>query len=297
MKSARLFALAAGLLTLSVTAGHAGLQVIGDGITGDYNVSNGTSLWSLVQNVQTPALPGHDNKNAILHNYVVGRTASGGVSVFSAGELDPSFGGTGGAPYVSVNGGKYGLVDPNAGAAGRDLSNVTSLTVIAIPALPSGPGGASSSFGLSGLVTDPGTYTAADLPSPPPASVTVQGSAYEGEPLYAFLNPLTAAIATSDIVVTGATDGYLVVFSLAELDPALGGTSASLLVYAGATFPGAALARIVTPYDNKHGRWNSNIDFIDVAAVPEASTWALMLLGFSVIGLAARRAGGSLRAA
>ncbi len=297
MKSTRSFALAVGLLTLSITPGHAGLQVIGDGITGDYAVSDGTSLWSLIQNVQTPSLPGHDDKNAILHNYVVGRTASGGVSVFSAGELDPSFGGTGAAPYVSVNGGAYGLVDPNAGAAGRDLSNLVSLTVIAVPGLPSGPGGASSSFGLSGLVTNPGTYTAANLPNPPPASVTVQGSPYEGKLLYTFLNPLAAAIATSDIVVTGATDGYLVVFSLAELDPALCGTSANLLSYAGATFPGAALARIVTPYDNKHGRWNSNIDFIDVAAVPEAPTWVLMLLGFSVIGLAARRAACSLGAA
>ena len=159
--------------------------------------------------------------------------------MLSAGELDPSFGGTNAAPYVSVSGGKYALVRPNAGAAGRDLTDLTSLSVVAVPALPKSAGGACiPTFTLSGLVGRiPGTYSSADLPDPPPATVTVSGSTYKGTALYSFLDPSAAAVATRDIVVTAATDGYLVVFSLAELDPSLGGNPDNLLAYAGATFP------------------------------------------------------------
>ena len=180
MKRAWRFALAAGLLAASVAPGRADLQIIGDGITGSVAVSNGTSLWSLIANVQTPVDAGDNDHNAILHNYVVAKSASGAVSVFSAGELNPSFGGTNLAPYISVTGSDYALVDPNAGASARGLDDLTSLTVIAVPALPNGAGGQSASFALSGLVAHPGTYTAADLTSPPPASVTVGGSAYLG---------------------------------------------------------------------------------------------------------------------
>jgi hypothetical protein len=37
--------------------------------------------------------------------------------------------------------------------------------------------------------------------------------------------------------------------------------------------------------DNKLGRWVSNLAFIDVAAVPEAPTWVMMLAGFAGLGL------------
>ena len=208
--------------------------------------------------------------------------------MFSAGELNPSFGGTNAAPFVSVSGGDYTLVDPNAGAAARGLSDVTSLTVVAVSALPKTAGGASSSFTLSGRVTHPGTVAAADLTASPPVSVSVGGSVYEGEQFYAFLDPTSPSV-TSDIVVTAATDGYLVVFSLAELDPALGGNPDNLLAYAGATFPGSGLARIVTPDDNMHGRWNSNLASIAVEAVPETPVWAMMLAGFASLGFAAHR--------
>ena len=294
MSGVRQFAWAGALLALLVGPGHAALQVIGDGITGDVDVADGTTLWSLIQNVQTPVAPGYNAKNAILHNYVIATSADGAVSVFSAGELDPSFGGTNAAPYIGVSGGAYALIDPNAGASGRDLADLSSLTVVAAPAEPNGPGGVSSSFALTGLVTSPGTYASADLPSPPPvpASATADG----GEQFYAFLDPASSSV-TRDIVVTAATDGYLVVFSLAELDPALGGDPGDLLAYVGPSFPADGLARIVTPDDNKHGRWNSNLDFVDVAAVPEAPTWAMILFGFAGLGLAVRHSGCRLRAA
>ncbi len=297
----RRLACAAALLAFSVAPGRAGLQVIGDGITGDVAVANGTSLWSLIENVQTPVASGYNSKNAILHDYVVATSVDGAQSVFSAGELDPSFGGTNAAPYISVSGGDYTLVDPNAGASGRDLANLTSLTVVAAPALPTGPGGPSSSVDLSGKVTNPGDYTLTDLETGFAAvEETVSGDAYTGVPLQTFLAP-SGVSATDGVVVVGATDGYEVVFSLAEIDPSLGGNPQNLLPYAdtGGNFPGDGVARVIFPDDNKHGRWVSNIDFIDVgvAAVPEAPVWTMMLIGFAGLGLAAPRAGRRLRAA
>jgi hypothetical protein len=296
MRLTQQLVLAAGLLAVSVAPGHAGLQVIGEGITGNDSVADGTTLWSLIGGVTTPVAPGDNSKNAILHNYVVAQSASGAVSVFSAGELNPSFGGTNGAPYISVSGGQYGLVDPNAGASGRDLSDLTSLTVIAVPALPNGAGGPSSSVDLSGKVTNPGAYTLTDLQNDfTPASLSIPGDTYTGVPLETFLDP-SGVSPTSGIVIVRGTDGYEVVFSLAEIDPAYGGNPDNLLPYAatGGDFPDDGVARVIFPDDNKHGRWVSNIDFIDVAAVPEAPTWAMMLLGFAGLGWAARR---TLRAA
>ena len=82
-------------------------------------MTSDTSLWSLVGgvNVTTPA--GDNGKNAILRYYVVATGTDGTRSVFSLGEINPSFGGTNTAPYVSDSGGSLSLVDPNANASGR----------------------------------------------------------------------------------------------------------------------------------------------------------------------------------
>jgi hypothetical protein len=69
-----------------------------------------------------------------------------------------------------------------------------------------------------------------------------------------------------------------VVLSLAELDPSLGGNPANLLPYAdtGTDFPGDGVARTIYPLDNKHGRWESNLDAVEVlTAVPEPGSLAL----------------------
>jgi hypothetical protein len=282
---------AAGLLAGSIAPASAGLQVIGSGISGNYSVADGTTLWSLLGGVTTPVAPGENGKNAILHNYVVAHGGDGSISVFSIGEIDPSFGGTNLAPYIEASGGAYTLIDPNAGASGRDLAGLTSLQVIAVPALPTGPGGQSASLNLSGHVSAPGKYTLSDLENDfTPVHETVSGDTYTGANLFDFLDPSGIA-PTGGIVSVGATDGYLVVFSLAELDPALGGDPDILLPYAdtGSNFPADALARTLLPLDNKHGRWSSNIDSIQVAAVPELPGWSLMLIGFAGLGLIAAR--------
>jgi hypothetical protein len=85
-----------------------------------------------------------------------------------------------------------------------------------------------------------------------------------------------------------------VVLALAELDPAFGGNPNYLLAYAdqNGDFPGSGIARTIFPDDNKHGRWMSNLDSIsvlEVGAVPEPSTWAMMMLGFAGLGFLAYR--------
>jgi len=97
------------------------------------------------------------------------------------------------------------------------------------------------------LVTNPGQYTLANLQNNfAPVQETVGTDVYTGIPLFTFINPNAPNI-TNQIVVTTGTAGYLVVLSLAELDPAFGGNPQNLLPYAdtGSDFPGAGVARTV----------------------------------------------------
>jgi hypothetical protein len=133
MKTLRWVALASAIVVGMSALGRAStlLDVVGPGINSDTTVANGTTLWSLlVGGVSTSTPAGDNGKNAILRYYVVA-TGSSGTSVFSLGEIDPAFGGTGAAPYVASSGSSYSLIDPAAGATGRDVSNLTSLRVLA----------------------------------------------------------------------------------------------------------------------------------------------------------------------
>jgi hypothetical protein len=242
------------------------------------------------QNVTTSTPPGDNSKNAILRDYVVATGSNGTTSVFSLGELNPNFGGTNTAPFIAVNGSTYSLIDPNANASGRNVSNLSSLQVLAVDALPNGAGGQSTSVNLSGSVKSPGQYTLSALQNNfTPVHETVGTDVYTGVPLYTFINPSDPNI-LNQIVITSGTDGYEVVLSLAELDPNFGGNPANLLPYAdtGGDFPTNGIARTILPLDNRHGRWLSNLDSVIVAqaAVPEPSTWAMMLLGFAGLGFA-----------
>jgi hypothetical protein len=173
-----------------------------------------------------------------------------------------------------------------AGGAGRDLTNLTNLQVLSVAALPNGSGGQSTSVKLSGAVTDPATYTAAVLAANfTPVTETVAGDGYTGVPLWTFIDSSDGNV-TGQMVVTQATDGYEVVYSLAELDPALGGNPNDLLPYAdtGGNFPGDGIARTILPGDNAHGRWVSNVDAIIVTDVPEPASLMLLAGGVSLLG-------------
>lgn len=284
----------AELSTLGATDGSVGDS--GTGLTGVtlwtfLGGANAASPTSPTYGAISTSTPGGDNaKNAIFRYYLLATNAAGAQSVVSLGEIDPNFGGTAANPSspallaYKLTGGSL-LASPTLvvpGAPGLDLSNVTSLQLLSVPALPNpGEGIVSSAVQLSGNVTNPGAYTAAQLESSfTPVREGVSGDTYTGVPLYTFLDPSDSNI-TNQIVVAEATDGYEVVYSLAELDPALGGNPADLLPYADTegNFPGDGVARTILPTDGAHGRWVSNLDAIEVEAVPEPASLLLLAAG------------------
>jgi len=258
----------------------------------------GISLWGLLGGAITTSTPAGDNgKNAILHDYLIATGAGGATSVISLGEIDPAFGGTQAVADFVAYQNTGGLLSAPAlivpGAPGRDVTGLNSLQVVAVPALPSGAGGASTSLALSGLTANAGTYTKATLASAfAPSTLNVAGDTYTGVPLFTFLDPSASDIA-SQIVVVGATDGYEVVYALAELDPtaAFAGNPNDLLPYAdtAGNFPADGVARTITPLDNKQGRWVSNIDAIALLDVPEPPAWSMLAAGLVVMALARRK--------
>jgi hypothetical protein len=260
------------------------------GLLGGANSSSSTSPTYGAITTSTPN--GDDGKNAILRYYLLATGAGGQQSIISLGEIDPNFGGTAPVPaFVAFQGGSGLLTSPELivpGAAGRDLLGLTSLELLSVAALPNGAGGVSTSVQLSGAVTNPGSYNQAALQALPSVTETVGTDMYTGVPLWTFLGPSNNN-SNDQIVTVQATDGYEVVYSLAEFDPSLGGNPNDLLPYAdtGGAFPGDGVARTITPTDNKQGRWVSNVDSIDVSDVPEPGSSALLVV--ALMAMAATR--------
>jgi hypothetical protein len=297
---------AATLACMACAPAYAQLAVDGPGLPSSVTPTNDETLWSIVGNAfnNIPTPPGFDSKNSGLRAYVMA-FGGGTESVFSLGELNPSFGGTNSAPYISVTGGNYTLVDPNSGASGRDVSNLTQLVIGWVPAA-SGPGGLSSAVNLSGLTNSPGSYNLTALQSlTPVVQTTPTGgtTTYTGVPLFNFANTSQPNSVLDQVVAVTGTDGYTAAFSLAELDPAYGGSLNTILTYESTgndfTTGGDGIARIVTPDDNKHGRWVSNVDSVVVefatpGPVPGAG---LLSLGVLVLAGVGARSGGIAAAA
>jgi PEP-CTERM motif len=179
------------------------------------------------------------------------------------------------------------------GQAARDLSTLGTLVLTSVAAQPNGSGGPSSTLTLSGQVTNPGTYNSAQLAALTPQT-TVDlggGTTYTGPPLASFLNA-TGNI-TSTIVDAVGTDGYTVAFALAEGDPAVGGNANDILAWATNDEPLTtnAVARLIFPNDNQRGRWNSNLDLLqvsDVTDVPEPASAGILAAALGLLGLIRR---------
>jgi hypothetical protein len=258
------------------------------GFLGGANASSPTSAVYGAITTSTPA--GDNGKNAIFRYYLVATNATGQQSVVSLGEIDPNFGGTTSpAPFLAYSSGGSQLAAPQLvvpNQPGRNLSNVTSVQILSVPALPTGAGGVSTAVQLTGNVKNPGSYTLTDLQTKfAPVSNVISGDTYTGVPLWSFLNP-SGTGGTNQIVITQGTDGYEVVLALAELDPADGGNPNDLLPYAdtGGGFPGSGVARTIFPTDSAHGRWESNLDFVQVTEAPEPASLTVFALGLAALG-------------
>ncbi|MBV9676544.1 MAG: hypothetical protein JO185_09430 [Acidobacteriaceae bacterium] len=253
----------------------------------------GVPLWGLLGGNSTGTASDvvtDSGKNAILRSYLLATNSSGFQAVISMGELDPFFGGKGSdSPFIAFSGtnGSPALVFPQMNAAGRNIENLTSLQVLSVPALPVGPGGLSTSLMLSGNVSSPGTYTLADLKKFPPVTETASGDIYTGVSLWTLLSANDSNVFTQYVLAAG-TDGYEVLFSLAELDPSLAAQN-NLLPYADTAgqFPADGFVRIVIPGDNHAGRYVSNLNQLEVTSIPEPGT--LLLLGWSLLALCSLR--------
>jgi DMSO/TMAO reductase YedYZ molybdopterin-dependent catalytic subunit len=96
----------------------------------------GVSLWTLLADAGIATDPAI--KNDILNYYVLATGSDGYEAIFSLGELDPMFGGTGAPDLIAyeVNGGPLGtdgfarVVVPGDDFGGRYVSNLVSLEVI-----------------------------------------------------------------------------------------------------------------------------------------------------------------------
>jgi hypothetical protein len=299
----------AGTIDFSTTpsTGYGGLMTVGSvtgyslwGVLGGAKASRPTSpIYGAITTI-TPA--GDNGKNAILRYYVLATSSGGSQSLISLGEIDPNFTGSTTPDLVTFAGNTASLAFTLPGAVGRDIIGLTSLQLLSVPALPqvmSAP--PSSSVTLAGNISYPGAYTfqGADPQDVNPITETVNGDTYTGPPLFALIDP-SDPNTLNQYVVTAGTDGYEVLFSLAELDPAFGASTAvnevDLVPYADTNgdFPNDGLARVILPGDTPyaHGRWVSNLELIDVAAVPEPATSALLapgLIGMALLTLCRRR--------
>lgn len=272
----------------------------------------GVSLWTLLGGTSGGAsniAPTGGGNNPILRSFVTATGADGKQSIISAGEINPQFGGTGSPYIVAYQQNGVTLTTPKlilpADATGtRNVTDLTALTVNSAPRPPIGPGGQSTQFTLSG-VANPGTYNLAALQALP--SVTFTGVSFlsgnppssngpftfKGVDLWDFL--VAAGIGASDklgsyLLVTG-TDGFEVLLSLAELDPALSGRD-YMIAYEvnGGGLGNAGFARLVLPGDLRGGRYVSNIASIELVQVPGPAGMALLGGGIlALVGAVHRR--------
>ena len=250
----------------------------------------GASVYSIISGAQF--LYSTSVKNGFLLDYVEVTGASGAPVLLSEGELDPSFGGASSTDIIAYS--RDGVPiepqlivpgDADGGVGGRDVAGITSLavgTAGAAAALPGEP--AAPPLTVSGDVSSAANpYTASSLETIGQttqtdtflAGTTPNTLTFTGAPIASVLSDagLSAANQLNDYVVATGSDGYGVLYSDAELDPAVRTSPTALIAYndGTGTFPsvgGAADAlRTTAPTDAKGGRYVSNLDSI-AAATP-----------------------------
>jgi hypothetical protein len=279
--------------TIDLTTGTYTLWGLLGGSTSTTTTTSGSGTTITYGDITTTTPVGDNSKNAILRDYLVVTGSGGQQSVVSLGEIDPNFVGTtaSNSAELTVSGTTASLTFLGSGASGRDISNVTSVQLLSVAALPGplSPTPESTTVTLSGNTSNAGSYDLSQLESDfTPTTEVVNSDTYTGVPLWTFLNPNDSDILDQYVAVAG-TDGYEVVYSLAELDPSLGGNPSDLLPYAdtGGNFPSDGVARTLTPSDQPyaHGRWDSDVATVGVEAapVPEPGSITLFASGLTTL--------------
>ncbi|WP_077037076.1 molybdopterin-dependent oxidoreductase [Pelomonas sp. KK5] len=281
------------------------------GPTPQTHIYTGASLWGVLD---ASGVVVNSNKNDVLNRIVVATGSDGYRTVFSLGELNPSFGNRPDlvAGAETVNGisaplggdGMARITAPGDVKGGRYVSNLVSLDVRASGSTATGTGGGvSGSFSVSGAVKSTMNFDLAALQGLPVVHQVVGGVDYTGVSFWDLLSktvglsldPLVKNDVLNKYVVATGSDGYKAAFSLGELSSDFG-NQPYLVAYAadGASLGSNGFARLVVPGDVKAGRWVSNLVSLEVLSaaatpVPEPASWALMLLGSLGVAQAARR--------
>jgi DMSO/TMAO reductase YedYZ molybdopterin-dependent catalytic subunit len=311
-------------LTLSGDVEHAGVLKLGDlqalpAVTQSVSFGSGTgtqahtytgaSLWSTLGIQTHPAV-----KNDILNKVVLVTGTDGYRTVFSGGELSPSFGNRPDllAYSETINGvtaplagdGFARITAPGDVKGGRYVSNVASIDVrSSASTFKATGGGVSTQFSVSGAVAHSMSFDLASLQALPAIQQTVGATTYTGASFWDLLSTkvglATDPNAKNDVlsfyVVATGSDGYRAAFSMGELDPAFG-HQPDLIAYSanGKPLGDSGFARLVVPNDIKAGRYVSNIVSLEVfravAPVPETGTVAMMMAGLGLLGWRVRRA-------
>jgi hypothetical protein len=310
--------------TTSVTVGsdtYTGValwQLLGGSGTGTSNASN------VINNVQPPL--GSTN-NAMLRSYLTVTNAAGQSETITVGEINSFFGGGqfGGAappsplpvqappaPYIVATQ-KNGidiapaLIVPKDTTGTRWLADLATISVSSVHGPLSLGGGQSTSFLLTG-VDNPQTFNLAQLqlfdPTPTTQTVTfyagstAQSHTYKGVTVWELLTAagISDADLLRDAVLFTGTDGFQVMVSLAELDPALNpGRDVGLIAYAETVggvdqgLGGSGFARLVMSGDFHGGRYVSNLARIELIDVPEPRMAFILVAALTLIGGAMAR--------
>jgi hypothetical protein len=150
--------------TMPVTTESVTYQAAGVPVSDTYT---GTTLWNLLADAGGATTT--SAKNDILSKYVIATGSDGYKAVFSAGEIDPTFGNqpvlvaysdTAGQLGPNASDGLARIVVPGDIAGGRYVSDLVSLTVGSLPEPgPGGAGGFSPQATVSGAVADPTIVT------------------------------------------------------------------------------------------------------------------------------------------